>query len=95
MTRVERLAIELRDQDVRNGAQHRLRRAFQDVGERNVQAAFAQPDGGVEGGEAAEAHMEGWHGRARADNAIFVLENLLQLGTHDKVSLAFSVPSDT
>jgi hypothetical protein len=52
-----------------------------------VQSSLAQPDRGVERGEAAEAHMEGRNRRAWPDHTIFVLENLLQLGTHANVSL--------
>jgi hypothetical protein len=40
-----------------------------------VEAAFAEADGGVEGGEAAEADVEGRNGRAGAKFAVLVLED--------------------
>jgi hypothetical protein len=40
-----------------------------------VQAAFAYADGGVEGGEAAEADVEWWDGGAWAEFAVLLLED--------------------
>src|ERR1700722_7701017 len=71
-----------------DGAQHWFRGAFQNIGERDVQIALAQPDGGVERGEATEAHMQRRHGSAWTDRAIHILKYQLQLGTHDNASLA-------
>jgi hypothetical protein len=42
-----------------------------------VQVAFAQPDGGIEGSETAEAQLQRRHGRTWTDHAIFVLKNLV------------------
>src|ERR1700758_629324 len=86
--RIQRLAIQLGDQYVGNGAQHWLRRTLKDIGERDVQLALAQPDCGVERGEAAEAHMERRYRGAWPNHTIFIQKDLLQLGAHDKISLA-------
>ena len=71
---VDGLAIELGKKDVRDGVEDGFRRAFKQVGEAGVDFALAQADGGVERGEAAEAHMDGRHGRARAEGAVLLAE---------------------
>jgi len=66
MRGVDGLFIELGEQDVGDGADYRLRRAFEKVGKADVDLAFAQADGGVERRKAAEAHRYGRHGSAGA-----------------------------
>jgi hypothetical protein len=48
---------------------------FEDVGEADVEAAFAEADCGVERGEAAEADIECGDGGAGAEFAVLVLED--------------------
>jgi hypothetical protein len=69
------LFVELGEQDVRDGVMDGLGCRFEDVGEADVETAFAQADGGVEGGEAAEADVEGGDGSARTEFAVFVFED--------------------
>lgn len=53
---------------------------LEDVGEPNMEAAFAQPDGGVERGEAAEADVEGRNRCAWAQLAVLLLEDGGEIG---------------
>jgi hypothetical protein len=48
---------------------------LEEVGEANVEAAFAEADGGVEGGEAAEADVERGDGGSGSEFAVLVLED--------------------
>jgi hypothetical protein len=48
---------------------------LEEVGETDVETAFAQADGGVEGGEAAEADVESGDRGAGAEFAVFLLED--------------------
>ncbi len=48
---------------------------FEEIGETDVEASFAQTDGGVERGEAAEADVERRDGRAGTEFAVFVFED--------------------
>jgi hypothetical protein len=48
---------------------------LEQVGETDVEAAFAEADGGVEGGEAAEADVERRNGGAGAEVAVLLLED--------------------
>jgi hypothetical protein len=48
---------------------------LEEVGETDVQTAFTETDGGVEGGEAAEADVERGDGGAGAELAVFLLED--------------------
>jgi len=72
---VDGLAIELGEKDVCDGVEDGLWRAFKQIGERGKDLALAQANGGVERGEASEAHMDGRHGRARAKGAVLCLED--------------------
>ena len=56
------LAIELGEEDVGDGVVDGGWGGFEEVGEADVEGALAQADGGVEGGEAAEADVEGGMG---------------------------------
>jgi hypothetical protein len=60
------LFVELGEEDVGDGVMNGLGRGLEEVGEADVEAAFAEADGGVEGGEAAEADVERWDGSAGA-----------------------------
>lgn len=48
---------------------------FEQIGETDVQAAFAEADGGVERREAAKADVEWWNGSARAEVAVLLMED--------------------
>jgi len=76
------LFIELGQQDVGDGADHRLGRALKQVRKADEDLPFAQADGGVQRGESAEADRDGRHGRARAERAVFFLENGGEVGGH-------------
>jgi len=79
---VDRLAIELGQQDVRNGAQNILRRSFKQVGKMDLDATFAQTDRRVEAGEAVEPDFKRRHRSTRTQDAILLLEQLQKLGVH-------------
>ena len=69
------LLVELGEKDVGDGVVDGVGRVLEEVGEADVQAAFAQADGGVERGEAAEANVERGDGRAGTEFAVLVLED--------------------
>ena len=73
--RVDRLAVELGDQDVQDGIQHRLGRAFQQIREADEDASLAKPDGVVDVGEAVEADLKFRRGRAWTQLTIRLLKN--------------------
>ena len=50
-------------------------RGLEEIGEADVEAAFAEADGGVERGEAAEADVERGDGGAWAKLAVLVFED--------------------
>jgi hypothetical protein len=68
-------SVELGQQDMGDGVMDIVGCGFEDVGESDVEAAFAETDGGVERGEAAEADVESWDGGAGTEFTIFVLED--------------------
>ena len=76
------LLVELGEENVGDGADHGLRRAFQEIGEVDIDLAFAEADGGVERGKAAEADRDGRHGRARAEGPVLFLEDGDEVGGH-------------
>jgi len=59
-----------------DGVVNGLRRGLEQVGEPDVQTAFPQADGGVEGSEVAEADVEVRDGRAWSQLAVFELEDV-------------------
>ncbi len=67
--------VELGEEDVGDGVMDGFGRGFKQVGETDVEAAFAKTDGGVERGEAAEADVEWGDGRARTEFAVLLLED--------------------
>ena len=50
--------VELGEEDVGDGVVDGFGCVFEEVGEADVETAFAQADGGVEGGKAAETNVE-------------------------------------
>jgi len=69
------LLVELGEEDVGDGVVDGVGGGFEQVGETDVEAAFAEANGGVEGGEAAEADVERRNGRAGAEVAILIFED--------------------
>jgi len=69
------LLVKLGEEDVSDGVMNGLGCGFEEVGEANVEAGFAEADGGVEGGEAAEADVERGDGGAGAEFAVFVFKD--------------------
>ena len=82
MRRVDRLLVELGQQDMRYSVDDRLRRALQQIGKADMNFALAQPDGGVERGEPPEAHQNRRHGRARAQRPVLLLKDGDKVGRH-------------
>ena len=70
-----RLFVELREEDVGDRVMHGLGSRLQEIGETNVEAAFAKTNGGVEGGETAETDIECGDGSAGAEFAVLVFED--------------------
>ena len=69
------LSVELGEENVGDGVVDGLGRVLEQVGETDVEAAFAEADGGVERGEAAEADVERGDRGAGAEFAVLVLED--------------------
>jgi hypothetical protein len=69
------LLVELGEEDVGDGVVDGFGREFEEVGEPDVEAAFAEANGGVEGGEAAEADVECGDRGAGAEFAVLVFED--------------------
>ena len=84
----DRFFVELGEKNVGDGAVYGLRCVLEQVGEADVKAAFAKPDGGVEGGEAAETDVEGWYGRAGAEVSVLLFKYRDECGGHYGLRLA-------
>jgi hypothetical protein len=69
------LLVELGEEDVGDGVVDGVGGGLEQVGETDVEAAFAEADGGVERGEAAEADVERGNGGAGAEVAVLLLED--------------------
>jgi hypothetical protein len=69
------LLVELGEKDVGDGVVDGFRGRLEEVREANVEASFAKADGGVEGGEAAEADVERGDGGAGTEFAVLVFED--------------------
>jgi hypothetical protein len=69
------LFVELGEEDVGDGVVDGVGGGLEQVGEADVEAAFAKADGGVEGGEAAEANVERRNGCAGAEIAVLIFED--------------------
>jgi hypothetical protein len=67
--------VELGEEDVGDGVVDGVGGGLEQVGETDVEAAFAKADGGVEGGEAAEADVERRNRRAGAKVAVLMFED--------------------
>ena len=72
-------AIDLGQQDVRDGRDHSVGRAFQQVRNANVDRVLAQANGVVDIGEGVELHLKVGHGRSRAKLTIRLLEDVLEV----------------
>ena len=82
------LFVELGEEDVGDGVVDGVGRVLEDVGEADVEATFAEADGGVEGGEAAETDVEGWNGRAGAKVSVLLFKYRDECGGHYGLRLA-------
>jgi hypothetical protein len=80
MGRGDGLLVELREEDVGDGVVDGVWRGLEQVGEADVQTAFAQADRGVEGGKAAEADVERRDGGAGTQFAVLLLEDCYEGG---------------
>ena len=69
------LFVELGQEDVGDGVMDGVWRGLEEVGETDVEAAFAEADGGVQGGEATEADVERGDGGSGAEFTVLVLED--------------------
>ena len=69
---VDGLAVELGQQDVRDGAQDALLRTLQQVREADINLCLAQADGRVERDKGTKAYLHLRHGRARSQVAILL-----------------------
>ncbi len=69
------LFVKFGEEDVGDCVMNGLGCGFEEVGEADVKAAFAEADGGVEGGEAAKADVERGDGGSGTEVAILVLED--------------------
>jgi hypothetical protein len=70
-----RLAVELGEENMGDGVVDGLRGVLQEVRESYVESAFAEADGGVERGEAAEAYVECRNWRAGAEISVLLLKD--------------------
>ncbi len=68
------LAVELCDQDVRDGAMHGLRRVLQDIGEADMQPSIAKPDRRVQRRKPPEADIERRNRSSRAKLAVLLFK---------------------
>jgi hypothetical protein len=69
------LAVELGEEDVRDSVMDGLGRVLEEIREADVETALAKADGGIEGGETAEADVECRDGRARTKVAVLLLKD--------------------
>ena len=69
------LFVELGEEDVGDGVMDGVWRGLEEVGETDVEAAFAKADGGVERGETTEADIERGNRGSGAEFAVLVLED--------------------
>lgn len=80
VVRSDGLPVELGEQNVRDGAMNGLRRVLQDVGEADVQTAFAQADRGVQRRKAAEPNVQRRDRSARAEFAVLLFKERSERG---------------
>ncbi len=82
---IDRLAIELGQQDVGDRILHGFGSAFEQVGEADVELSLAEANGVVDGDERIETNIHGRHGRrerAGAEFAIGFVKNFGELWGH-------------
>ena len=82
------LAVQLRQQNVRDGVQHVARRARQQVGNAHEDFALAQPDSVVDVREWEKLDAKLGEGSPRANLAIRLRKNLVDPGGHLTLNLA-------
>jgi hypothetical protein len=79
---VNGLAMQLGNEDMEDGIQHWLGRAFQQIREADEDPSLAQANSAIDVGKAIETDLKFRHGRARAQIAICLLKNLGKVGSH-------------
>lgn len=81
---IDRLAIELGEQDMGNGSQHGFRSAFKQIGDADVEFSLAQSDRVVNGDEGIKTNVQWRRRRARAKIAVCCMKDFGKLRRHDK-----------
>src|ERR1039458_5875960 len=72
---VDGLFVKFGQENVGDGVEDWIRRALQQVGEIDKKLAFAETDGGVQRGEAAETDRDGRHRRPGTQRAVLFLKD--------------------
>ena len=79
---IDGLAIKLGQQNVGDRVQHSVGRAFEQVGEADVEFSLAHADGVVDGDKRIETNMQGRRGRAGTQFAIGFVKDFFELWGH-------------
>ena len=79
---LDRLAIELGQQDVGDRVQHGFRSAFEQIGEADVELSLAEADRVVDRDESVETNVHGRRGRAGTEFAIRFVKDFGELWGH-------------
>jgi len=82
MSGVNGFAMKFGDEDVQDGIEHGLGRAFKKIREADKDASLAEADGAIDVGEAIETNLKFRHRRARTQITVCLLENLGEVGSH-------------
>src|SRR5882724_8752377 len=77
---VNGLAMQFGDEDVQDGMEHRLGRAFQKIREADKDTSLAQADGAIDVGKAIETDFKLRQRSARAQITVCLLKNLGEVG---------------
>ena len=77
------LLVELGEEYMRNGVMDGVGCVFEEIRKADVETAFAETNGGVERGEAAETDIERRNGRAGAEVAVLLFKDGDKRGVHD------------
>lgn len=85
---VNRLAIQLGEQNVCNRVQHRFRSAFKKIGEPDIEFSLAHADRVVDGNKRIETRVQGRCGRAGSKFAIGFAKDFGELWRHVEKRLA-------
>ena len=75
MSGVDRLFVEFGQQNVRDSADHRLRRALQQIGKADRNLPFAQPNPRIQRGKPPETDHYGRHRRPWAQRPVLLLKD--------------------